>query len=551
MKIPVDTHKAWKIAFEAMKDKRRPLWPIWRELAQVYLPYTHPWLLNVKKSEKFSLNPNYITSEGLIALRTQTAGLMNGITSPTRPWFKLQIGHDLDRLSVSARQWLTSVERIMHGVLARSNFYNTMSMSYFDLGLFNISGTQIFEDRRDVIRCQRFNTGEFYVAYDYLDRLVRYGREISMSLEEIRKEFGEENMPAMWREQYKNPASRSSKRTVIHMVERKDATPETMPISNRFEWREVYWGEGQEEGTVMKLKGYREQPAMFPRWSAELQYGNAPAMDALADMRELQQLLIKKGVGLEKLIDPPMLFDAQLRNMPKSTMPGGHTYVPNLANFTGAKPAFQVQIPVQELREDINEIKLSIREIFHNDLFKMISQLDTVRSATEIDARREEKLVLLAHFLERFENEQLDPTIERTFNICQRADLFPLPPSDIRESDIDVSYVSILTTAQRAIGTVPLERVLAMVGNVAAVEPSVLDIVNFDEFVYTYSRDIGASPTILRDAEQLKQARAAREEQLAQLQASQTAETAIQAGKTLSETDVGGGANALQRVLGQ
>jgi hypothetical protein len=30
-----------------------------------------------------------------------------------------------------------------------------------------------------------------------------------------------------------------------------------------------------------------------------------------------------------------------------------------------------------------------------NDLFRMISELDTVRSATEIDARREEKLVLL------------------------------------------------------------------------------------------------------------------------------------------------------------
>ena len=58
----------------------------------------------------------------------------------------------------------------------------------------------------------------------------------------------------------------------------------------------------------------------------------------------------------------------------------------------------------------------------------MISQLDTVRSATEIDARREEKLVLLAHFLERFENEQLDPTINRVFNICQRAGLFPDAP---------------------------------------------------------------------------------------------------------------------------
>ena len=46
---------------------------------------------------------------------------------------------------------------------------------------------------------------------------------------------------------------------------------------------------------------------------------------------------------------------------------------------------------------------------------------------------------------------------------------------------------------------------------------------------------IGANPTILRDAEQLKQRRALREAQLAQLQASATAATAIDSAKTLSK----------------
>jgi hypothetical protein len=551
IQIGADLHLSYKHNVVQMRDKRRPMWSIWREITRTYLPYIHPWLLDTSKSEQLKLNPNYITSEGLIALRTQTAGLMNGITSPTRPWFTLGIGVDPAKLSIAARRYLYQCQTIMYNVLARSNFYNTMASSYFDLGLLNISGVQIFEDARDIVRFQRYNVGEFYVEYDEFGKLVRYAREISLTLERIKQRFGEENMPVSWQTQYKNEKARMSTRKLVHYVERKGATQEQLPHpAKRMDWHEVYWPQAESlDGEVMSVAGYREQPAMFPRWSAELEYGAAPAMDALADMRELGQLILKKGTGLEKMIDPPMLIDAALKNKPKSMIPGGRTYVPNLAEATGARPAYSINLPIQELRLDINDIKLSIREIFHNDLFKMISQLDTVRSATEIDARREEKLVLLAHFLERFENEQLDPTIERVFNICQRKGLFPDPPRDIAGAEIQVQYVSILTTAQRALNTVPMERLLAMVGQVANVEPSVLDIVNWDEFVYTYGNDIGSNPTILRDAEELKKRRSVREQQLEQVEATATAQTAIEGAKNLSETDVGGGANALQRLL--
>jgi hypothetical protein len=547
VKISVANHQALKRLFGAMEAKRRPMWPIWRELAAVYLPYRHPWLLNQQKAEKLELNPYYITSEGLLALRTQSAGLMNGITSPTRPWFKITMGDDTNRLSIASRKWLSTCTAIMYSVMARSNYYNNKAMSYFDLGLMNIAGTQIFEDRKDVIRCQRFNTGEFFVEFDFQDRIIRYGRKFYLTLENCKREFGEENLPPMWREQLKNPSSWGSKRMIYHLCE-VDSGHMTGPAS-RFAWHEFYWAEGAVDGEVLRTAGYREQPASFPRWSAELEYGNSPAMDALADMRELQQLILSKGTGLEKMIDPPMLYDEALRNKPKSTVPGGYAYVPNLGEMTGARAAYQLNLPIQELRADIQEIKGTIREIFHNDLFKMISQLDTVRSATEVDARREEKLVLLAHFLERFENESLDPDIERIFAACQRADLFPLPPREIANREIDISYVSILATAQRSINTVPMERLLAMVGQIAGSDQTVLDLVDFDEFVYTYAADLSVDPSILRDAEQLAAKRQQREQQLAALQATATAGTAIEGAKTLSETDVGGGKNALQALF--
>jgi hypothetical protein len=551
MQIREDAFTAIKRGFTVMRDKRRPYWKLWRELAQTYLPYQHPWLLDRNKSESLDLNPYYVTSEGLTALRTQTAGLMNGITSPTRPWVSMGVGPDNSLLSHSSRQWLAITQQIMQNILARSNYYNVRSMGYFDLGLIGLTGSQMFEDDTHVIRLQRFNTGEFYVEYDFTGRVRRYAREVEMSLADIKQQFGEKNMPSRWQLELKNPISAFAMRTIMHVVERRgDLEPLGHP-ADRMQWREVYWASAADDTTkdVLSVAGYREQPATFPRWSGELDLGNPPAMDALADMRELMQLILKKGVGLEKMVDPPMLIDASLKNKPKSMMPGGYSYIPNLRDAVGARPAYQVSVPIQEMRMDINDLKISIREIFHNDLFKMISQLDTVRSATEIDARREEKLVLLSHFLERFENEQLDPDIERLFSICLRNGIFPDPPKELLNADLTPTYTSILSTAQRAIGTVPLERLLQMVGQVSAVEPSVLDIVNFDELIYTYGADIGAKPTVLRDTEQLKSRREAREAQLAQVEASATAATAIKGARELSQTDVGGGANALQRLL--
>lgn len=548
LNIPEETRQAISADVASMKAMRRPYWTMWRDIAREYLPYVHPWLINTQKGEKISLNPDYITSVGLRAGRVATAGLMNGITSPTRPWFKGGIGADASLLSWSSRQWLQQVTQIMYSVLAQSNYYNTAASGYFDLNFFNISGHQIFENTDELFRVQRFNVGEFYVAYDEFGKVRAYAREVKMKLRTMAKRFGKENLPPELQEQLKNPNSLNSKKTVLHFCERSHSMHMFNHFADRRPWREVYMLQNVKD-SVLEIKGYKEQPATFPRWNEELGLGVSPAMDALADMRELKQILIEKGIGLEKMADPPMLYDSRLANEPKSSLPGGRTYVQNLGEATGARELYRTQMPFQELRADANALISSIQEMFHNDLFKMIAQLDTVRSATEIDARREEKLVLLAHFLERFESEKLDPDLNRIFNICLRAGIFPDPPRELLNVELKFEYISILSSVQRAVNTVPTERLLQMVGNVAGLNPQVLDLVDFDELIYAYGTDVGAHATIIRDNSSVKQLRAQREEQNAALEASATAETAIAGAKTLSETDVGGGANALQALL--
>ena len=82
-------------------------------------------------------------------------------------------------------------------------------------------------------------------------------------------------------------------------------------------------------------------------------------------------------------------------------------------------------MPYQEVILDRNDLRERIGKTCFNDLFNIFANLDTVRSATEIDGRREERLVHLGPVYQRFEGEVLEPTLTRTIAVMKEDDLLP------------------------------------------------------------------------------------------------------------------------------
>ncbi len=244
-----------------------------------------------------------------------------------------------------------------------------------------------------------------------------------------------------------------------------------------------------------------------------------------------------------------MLADVSLKNEPASLLPGGVTYVSQIGSNVGFKPVYEVRPEIAEMAEDIKEVQQRIKNVFFNDLFMMISQLDTVRTATEIDARREEKMVQLGPVLERFENEALDPAIDRTFAIMSRLRILPPAPSLLQGRHIKVEYISMLAEAQRAASTASIERLAQFVGNLAAARPDVLDNIDWDETVDTYADLLGVTPKVVLATAKVAKIRAQRDQQQQQQAQMQNSMAAAQGAQTLSKTDVGGGQNALQAVM--
>lgn len=524
-------------------------WLHWRELAAYILPRRYIWLVeNQKEWRGAPLNQNIIDSTATLAARTCASGMMAGITNPTRPWFKLRIdGFDVEDNHPVAL-WLEEVEKRMMRVFAESNFYASMNTVYLDLVVFGTAAQIIYEDFEDVIHCFNPAVGEYYCANNARLEVDVFYREFVLTLPQIIEEFGEEALPPnlLQQAQSKNTAALARPLVVRHCIQ-----PNRGTMPTKFRYMEAYWLMEAPAGSFLRLKGFNDKPVSVPRWDVvgNDAYGRSPGMDALPDVKQLQQEQKRKAQAIDKMVNPPMVADIQLKHQPASLLPGGITYVTSTSQV-GFKPAFSPNIPVQELMLDIKEVQERIRAVFFNDLFQMISQLDTVRSATEIDARKEEKLILLGPVIERFENEALAPAVTRTFNIMARGGLLPPAPQEIAGRPIDIQYVSMMDQAQRAAETAGMERFIQIIGNLAGAKPEVLDNVDDDEFIRQYANRLAVSPKVVRGAEEVAQIRQQRAQQQQLQQAAELSQPMVDGAKVLSQTQVGGGQNALARMMG-
>jgi Bacteriophage head to tail connecting protein len=553
-----------------LRVNRYSWWVHGRELADFLLPRRYKWLITPNQMTRGSpINQHILDSTGTIAARNLASGMMSGISSPTRPWFRLKIGRIDSTQTSPISLWLAECERLMMLVFQESNFYNSIAMVYFDLVIFGTAVMLIYEDFDNVIHCFNPCFGEYYLDNDGKMQPVIFFREFTLTISQVVNQFGRENCSPMVQRLFdEGKAGLTREIIVAHAIEPNDDNRK-FGIPENFKYREVYWewgGSASPQGGVsyapgfLRKKGFMDRPHIAVRWDlvSNDAYGRSPGMDALPDVKQLQQEVRRKAQAIDKSVNPPMVADIQLKNQPASLLPGGTTYISGMMQTgnAGFAPVYGNWKPgIAEISEDLNEIRQRIRTIFYNDLFQVISQFQTRSnvSATEIDARRSEAMVMIGPVLERIQYELLDPVIDRTFSIMSRAGVLPPPPPEIAGQNIDIEYVSMLLTAQLAAATSGIERTLQLVGGLVGVDPGVMDNIDVDFAVSKYSSLMNNDPKLIRSPVQLAKIRAQRQQQAqAEKQAAQ-AEQANQlaaGAKTLSEADIGGGENALQAMLG-
>jgi hypothetical protein len=543
----------------------------WRDLGDFYFPRRPRFFVSdVNKGDR--RNQKIIDSTGTLAARTLRSGMMSGITSPARPWFRLTTPDPDLAESAKVKDWLDLVVRRMNAVFLRSNLYNVLPMTYGDLGVFATSPMSVEEDIDDTIRCMSFPVGSYMIAKDYRGKINTFLRDFRMTVRQLVDQFGrldEKGKPdwSVFSTQVKTMWDRSEYETwvdVCHVIQpNEEYNPKK--IESKFKkFSSCYYERGiggqdksagsldSIDGRYLSEKGYDNFPILCPRWevTGEDVYGTeCPGMSALGDVKQLQ-LGEKRGAqAIEKMVNPPMTAPTQLQNRKISILPGDTTFVDVREGQQGFRAAHEVNLRLMELENKQAQIRDRIKRAFYEDLFLMLANSDRREiTAREIDVRQEEKLVALGPVLEQLNQDLLDPLIDNTFDYMIQQDQLPPPPDDIQGVKLRVEYVSVMAQAQKLVSVGSVEKFLGFASSVAQFSPEILDKINTDQAIDIYG-DITSVPNgIIRSDDEVDQIRARKAQQQQAQQKLQAIEQGAGAAKQLSETDVSGD-NALTRLI--
>lgn len=504
------------------------------------------------------INQAILDPTGTYAMRVCAAGMMSGLMSPSRQWFKLKPALTArDEADVDALEWFEEVEDRIYTVMGGSNFYEAGAQMFEDLTTFGTGPMIIYEDDADLIRCYTPCCGEYLLGSSATNRVEPFARLFVMSVWAMVEMFGLENCPPdiqqLWREK---GGSLTIEKLVAHIIEPNfavDKDGDRGRVRGAFTWREAYWVWGSSDGYPLSLAGYADQPFVAPRWATTSNdpYGRSVGMDVLPDIMQLQVETSRKAEALEKVVRPPMLADMTMQNQPASILPGKVTFVSQLDAGKGMRPAFQVNPDLDHISADIALIQQRINKGFFNDLFAMLENLGDKRmTAFEVAQRNQEKLQILGPVVEKLQNEALGPMIKRISHIMDRRGLLPPLPPSLHGVPLGIEYVGVLALAQKASKTAALERFAATMNAQAEVNPAIMDNWDQDEWTIEYHDDLFLSERILRSREQVQQIRQQRTQQQQTAAILAGVQQAAQTGKDMSQIQIGGGMNAVSAMTG-
>lgn len=486
-----------------------------------------------KGGKRRQANNRLLDPHGIIASRTLTHGMASGLSSASTPWFTLAVAAEFTEAE-GVREWLSDVETRMYVFLASTNFYGAAKTGYGETGLFGTEATVMVEHRVHGGVCHSLTFGEYWIALSDAMRPDTLYRLCPMTVRQAVMSFGEKVQP--W---IRNAFDRSDYEKDVEIYQAIE--PDT---AGRFNYRSVYWDASDDRDATLRISGYTEQPFWAPRWDVAGGdvYGTSPGMEALPALRELQLQTKRRNEAIDLMVHPEKIVPPHVRltGQPRSIVTGNGVQRDNIV--------VPYQMPYQApeaIRAEIDKCKEQVDTLFYADLFNAITNMRGIqpRNMEEIAKRNEEKLTQLGPVIERVSTEKLMVVIDRVFSLMERGRMLPPAPPALRDAEIKVEFVSILTQMQRLVGIGQIERSVSFVGNLAGAFPEAADKINIDETIDEYAQRAGTPSKIIRstaEANKIRQARAAEVQQAKMLETVPAVQQGADAARLLSETDVGG-----------
>ena len=511
---------------EALRQDRHQHLAKWYDVKNYILPNNGRGLTDAEdeQEDKKPADTTFIyDSTATRALAVAAAGFQAGITSPSRPWFKLGFEDPALMRRPQVERWLFETEQMMSNILAKSTFYAAAHQLYMEYLGFGTGPIGIFENFERVIHCRTLTAGEYFIANNALGNVDVLYRTFWKTAVQLIEEFGAENCSRSVNNAVDNGGT-ETRFLVVQAIEPNDDRFQIPGIPGSKKFRSVYYEKKGDDDKVLSVNGYVEFPYMVPRWErvGNSPYGHGIGHQILPDVKQLQKETLIKLEILDQLTHPALLAPGRPNDLQINSFPRGITYdtTPGAQAGHGVRPLFEMRPDLPSLLNDIQNLRDQIQRGSFNDLFLALTNdaPSHQMTAREVAERHEEKMLQVGPALEHTETEFLNPGISRIFEIMNRAGLLAPPPEEIQGQDLKVKYTSVFAQAQQMIGIGAMQQFSAFVGQIAAVKPDVLDKVDFDEAVDIFGDRAGVPPTMIVPEEDVLKVRANRAQQQRQQQ---------------------------------
>jgi hypothetical protein len=469
-----------------------------------------------------------------------TNGMYSGLTPPSRPWHRTQFqDEDLNEWG-PAKKFMDRLERRRNAELRKSNFYSAMHSSYAESIGFANTLVYLRELDEGGFVFRTFTFGEYWWSRSATGRVDTVYRTEWMSAKKMLDDFGEDKCSRQVKESLRNNRPFDCYE-ILHAVEPRTVRDVTKKDAANKPFQSI-WMETGNEKKVLREGGFDDFPYACAVWllvGADNYGSGSPGFRKLPDIKQLQDMEESCLMAVHRELDPPIQAPPSMKGQPIRRNSGGITYHDGQAD--GLKRLYEFKFDIQAGEMKSEAIRQRIFKGFYNDLFLMITNSEARGqpvTATQILEMQGEKMLQLGPFIERQEDELLDPIVTFvTSRMLQRPWVYglPMPPEEIYGQQYKIEYISLLAQAQRMIGIRAIDDTLTFATAGAQVNPEILDVYDLDEFARERADLVGLPAKLVRSGDRVAELREQRALQIQEQQAVEQAGALAAGAKTLGD----------------
>lgn len=515
MKKPIDKQQCEFLRNQAKRkfDKVRSTWC---DLLRWGLPHKATWILSQTPGER--KNNHIVDPTHVLALRSFVAGFLEGNTSSSRPWYRIAT-RDFERNeNYENKAWLQHYTQRTLNYLGTSNFYHAAGNFYYDYGVVN-TGAHYFEILRDGnFHVHTLIPGSYYVLNNAYGEAVILIREFSLNVKSVVDTYGQytESGRADWsnfssgvKKSYED-GNYARMIDLVHIIlENPEYDFKNPDDPNNRQWLELtyelgrgnghFYTDDQEFGmsgltskdnTFLKRFTGRRKPFIVGKSTEDFEYGEkGPTLDALGLIKSLNKKAIGKDRALEHMLAPTLQGPSNLRKSYITNAP--NSYIPLDGRGAGAnqkvESVYQINPAIGAVTGDVEDLRQMVDKLYYADFLLYLSKNPKTRTARETDAIVEEQQRIIGPNLQSLNFTYNIPVLEWVMDYVLYEDPYlEAPPEELQGQSLKPEFVSIFAQAQRAADLPAIDRYVAMIGNVAQINPAILDKANLDKLADLY-----------------------------------------------------------------